>query len=126
MFGELVPAMLLMFAQLAEAGFLYCPTSSNPDNTTCFLCHSNLDAWEADDNPFVEHLKLSPNCGWAINVGIEQGIEDISQQDIGPASERMSEARRMTFESRWPHEGKRGWICKSQKVAAQRLQQLSH
>lgn len=105
--------------QLAEAGFVFQPTTSAPDNATCFLCHMNLDGWESDDDPAVEHLKLSPNCGWAINVGIEQNVEAATRNDLSPRSEQMTEARKMTFASAWPHEAKRGWLCKTQKVVWQ-------
>ncbi|KAL8831215.1 MAG: hypothetical protein Q9191_000996 [Dirinaria sp. TL-2023a] len=76
----------------------------------------DLDAWESDDNPAAEHLKLAPTCGWAINVCIEQSIVVSFQQDEAPNSARMSDARKMTFGSRWPHEAKRGWVCKTQKM----------
>lgn len=33
-----------------------------------------------------------------------------------PTSARIVEARRATFSSMWPHDGKRGWLCKTEKV----------
>lgn len=47
---------------------------------------------------------------------IEQEIEDgnLSQQD--PMDEHLVNARKMTFGAGWPHEDKRGWVCKTQKV----------
>lgn len=102
--------------QLARAGFFYRPTASCPDNTRCYLCESNLDGWEENDNAVEEHLKHSPNCGWAITIATEIQIEDGSQSQEDPMSERMLDARRMTFDSKWPHENKRGWTCKIQKM----------
>lgn len=102
--------------QLARAGFFYKPTSSCPDNTRCYLCESDIDAWEANDHAVEEHLKLAPDCGWAITIATEDKTEDGGQSQEDPMSERMLEARRMTFGSKWPHEGKRGWACKTQKV----------
>lgn len=102
--------------QLARAGFFYKPTSSCPDNTTCYICKSNLDGWEENDDAVEEHLKHSPNCGWAITIATELEIEDGSQSLEDPMSERMMDARRMTFSSRWPHENKRGWRCKTPKM----------
>ncbi|CAD6588974.1 MAG: hypothetical protein ASARMPRED_003850 [Alectoria sarmentosa] len=102
--------------ELALAGFFYQPTSSCPDNTRCYLCKSNLDSWEENDNAVEEHLKLSPNCGWAITIATELENEDGSQSQADPMSERILDARRMTFGSRWPHENKRGWSCKTQKM----------
>ena len=102
--------------QLARAGFFYQPTSSCPDNTTCYLCQSNLDGWEEGDDAVEEHLRLSPDCGWATTVAIEQDIENGSYSLEDPMCEKVLEARRMTFGSKWPHEHKRGWTCKVQKV----------
>lgn len=102
--------------QLARAGFFYQPTSSCPDNATCYLCRSSLDGWEEDDNPIEEHLKHAPTCGWAIAASIEQNIEDGGPILENPMSEDMQNARQMTFGTNWPHEGKRGWTCKTQKV----------
>ena len=107
---------MLTGAQLARAGFFYQPTSSCPDNTTCYLCKSKLDGWESNDNALEEHLKFAPNCGWAIMMGTESEVENGSQSREDPMSERLLAARRMTFDSMWPHEGKRGWACKIQKV----------
>lgn len=67
-----------------------------------------------------EHLKHAPNCGWAVTVAIEQDIENGSYSLEDPMSEKVLDARRMTFGSRWPHENKRGWTCKTQKVCNER------
>ena len=116
---------MLTGTQLARAGFFYQPTYSFPDNTRCYLCKSSLDGWEADDNAVEEHLKHAPDCGWAIMIATELEIEDGSQSQEDPMGERMLEARRKTFGSRWPHENKRGWTCKTQKVCPRGHYQLS-
>ena len=116
---------MLTGTQLARAGFFYQPTSSFPDNTRCYLCKSSLDGWESDDNAVEEHLKHAPDCGWAIMIATELEIEDGSQSQEDPMCERMLEARRKTFGSRWPHENKRGWTCKTQKVRRRGYYQLS-
>ena len=64
----------------------------------------------------MEHLKLSPGCGWAIIVHQEAEIDDENVEMEDPLTERLLRARKMTFESRWPHETKKAWICKTQKV----------
>ena len=33
-----------------------------------------------------------------------------------PTDLRIGDARRATFSSRWPHESKRGWVCKTEKM----------
>ncbi|KAJ5096830.1 hypothetical protein N7456_007551 [Penicillium angulare] len=102
-------------AELAHAGFFYKPYESNPDNTTCFECGRALDGWEAEDNPVTEHLKHSPGCGWAITMDIHQGSSNPSSIE-DPTSDRISQARLATFGSAWPHDGKRGWVCQSEKM----------
>ena len=49
-------------------------------------------------------------------MATELDIEDGGQCQEDPMCERMLDARKMTFGSRWPHESKRGWACKTQKV----------
>jgi hypothetical protein len=73
-----------------------------------------VEGWEEDDNPFEEHLRLSPHCGWAIVSAIENGIGDYSLDD--PTQPQMMEARKATFAGKWPHESKRGWKCKTKQV----------
>lgn len=62
----------------------------------------------------MEHLKHSPDCGWAIVATIERQDGDLSQEY--PASVRMIEARKATFADKWPHETKKGWKCKIKQV----------
>ncbi|KAH0534121.1 hypothetical protein FGG08_007279 [Glutinoglossum americanum] len=103
--------------QLAQAGFYYRPSQESPDSVECFLCRKGLDGWEEDDNPIEEHLKHSADCGWAVNTCIEQKSEEQKRDDNGDhLSERMMAARRVTFADRWPHEGKKGWLCKITKM----------
>ncbi|RYP46838.1 hypothetical protein DL768_007005 [Monosporascus sp. mg162] len=97
----------------ARAGFYFDPTPEYPDNTVCFLCSRKIGGWEDGDNPFEEHLRLSPHCGWAIVAAIEVGLGDYGLDD--PTQPRMIEARKATFGGRWPHEGKRGWKCKTKQ-----------
>ncbi|KAJ5247070.1 hypothetical protein N7468_002053 [Penicillium chermesinum] len=104
-------------AELAHAGFYYKPYETNPDNTTCFECGRALDGWEEDDNPVTEHLKHSPDCGWAIIMDIQQNSSNPATIE-DPTSERITQARLATFGSAWPHDGKRGWVCQSDKMVA--------
>lgn len=50
---------------MAEAGFYYTGSEGEPDSVECFLCEKPLDGWLAEDDPWVEHLKHSPNCTFA-------------------------------------------------------------
>lgn len=108
------PHKSLLPEELAKAGFFFYPSQTNPDNCACFLCHRSIDAWEEGDDPLKEHLKHSPNCGWAIVASIEAQDEELSREF--PASLRMVEARTATFAGKWPHEAKRGWKCKTKQL----------
>ncbi|MBE7181546.1 MAG: hypothetical protein INR71_10125 [Terriglobus roseus] len=101
---------------MARAGFFFKPTATNPDNVMCFVCQRQMDGWEQDDRPALEHLTLSPECGWAINVCISLRLGDSDRVDEDPMEERLLEARKSTFLGNWPHEHKKGWKCKIKKV----------
>ena len=105
---------ILTTRKLANAGFFYYPLQVNPDNVACFLCHKSIDGWEKDDDPLAEHLKLSPDCGWAIVATIEK-LDGVLDQE-NPCSARMIAARKATFAEKWPHENKKGWKCKVKQV----------
>lgn len=38
-------------------------TGSN-DEVRCYYCDGGLQNWEVPDNPWVEHAKWFPNCGF--------------------------------------------------------------
>lgn len=40
---------------LADAGFFY---TGLDDKTICFYCGGGLNEWEAQDDPWMEHLRL--------------------------------------------------------------------
>uniref|UniRef100_A0A093VFE6 Protein bir1 n=1 Tax=Talaromyces marneffei PM1 TaxID=1077442 RepID=A0A093VFE6_TALMA len=98
--------------QLAHAGFYFQPYDTNPDNTMCFLCGRALDGWEEGDDPVTEHLKHSPDCGWAIIMDIQSKTSNPAEI-VDPTSSSIVEARRATFAVGWPHEGKRGWMVEA-------------
>ncbi|KAI9722108.1 MAG: hypothetical protein M1828_004922 [Chrysothrix sp. TS-e1954] len=102
--------------ELAKAGFYYKPTGTSTDNVVCFLCNKSLDGWEEGDNPTSEHLRNVPGCGWAINMGIERRSQDEDREEMNPMDDEMIEARRATFQDSWPHEHRKGWKCKTQKM----------
>ncbi|KAL8775595.1 MAG: hypothetical protein Q9209_000091 [Squamulea sp. 1 TL-2023] len=103
-------------AQLANAGFFYDPKVSAPDNTTCYLCHSQVNGWEKDDNAIEEHANLAAGCGWAAIARIEQNIENGINVQEDPMGDRLMDARRMTFGANWPHEDKELWVGKTEKM----------
>ncbi|CEL09573.1 hypothetical protein ASPCAL12708 [Aspergillus calidoustus] len=102
-------------AELAHAGFYYNPYETNPDNTTCFLCRRALDGWEEEDDPITEHLKHTKDCGWAIMMDIHRNSSNPAEIE-DPTSETIAQARLATFGESWPHDGKKGWLCQSDKM----------
>ncbi|KAF4126526.1 Inhibitor of Apoptosis domain [Geosmithia morbida] len=108
------PHKTITAESLARAGFYFQPWADNPDNVVCFLCHKSMDGWEAGDDPLREHLKHSPECGWAVTAAIEAEIE--TYQLMHPLESTMMEARKATFAGLWPHDGKRAWKCKTKQL----------
>lgn len=51
---------------MAEAGFIFIGSSSDPDAVTCFFCGKELSGWADTDDPWKEHLSHSPNCEFAL------------------------------------------------------------
>ncbi|XP_010873404.1 baculoviral IAP repeat-containing protein 5b [Esox lucius] len=49
---------------MAKTGFVHCPSENEPDVACCFFCLRELEGWEPEDNPWSEHIKRSPNCGF--------------------------------------------------------------
>ncbi|KAI9882107.1 MAG: hypothetical protein M1823_006147 [Watsoniomyces obsoletus] len=102
--------------QLADAGFYYTPIRGFPDNVTCFMCKKSLDGWEPHDDPALEHLTHSRDCPWAMLACASKADDLPHDLYEDPVGEAMAEARRATFADRWPHEGKKGWTCKTEKM----------
>ncbi|EXJ57528.1 hypothetical protein A1O7_07876 [Cladophialophora yegresii CBS 114405] len=102
--------------EVARAGFYYKPSKSSNDNTICYLCASQLGGWEADDDPVEEHLKHSPGCGWAILMNASQEAKQNPDTIEDPTGQLLTDARRATFAIGWPHESKRAWKCKTERM----------
>ncbi|KAL1943940.1 hypothetical protein VTO73DRAFT_3758 [Trametes versicolor] len=107
---------------LAEAGFYHDPSSSAPDNVTCFMCKKSLCGWEPEDDPFEIHYeKCSEVCGWAVvrcQKPDTNGKFDFSDSTRHPTSKEMEKARLDTFsQTQWPHDGVRGHGANSKALA---------
>ncbi|XP_036389458.1 baculoviral IAP repeat-containing protein 5b [Megalops cyprinoides] len=50
--------------EMAKAGFVHCPSDNEPDVACCFFCLKELEGWEPMDNPWCEHEKRCPDCGF--------------------------------------------------------------
>ncbi|KAH8264476.1 hypothetical protein KR038_008936 [Drosophila bunnanda] len=64
--------------QMAEAGFYWTGTKRENDTATCFVCGKTLDGWEADDEPWKEHLKHAPQCEF-VKVGCAEKELTVTQ-----------------------------------------------
>ena len=105
--------------QLVQAGFYYDPSPDNPDNVQCFLCAVKLDGWEPEDDALHEHVSHGGHCHYA--QALYAGLlarENGDAVNADPMGEELIAARRGTFEGGigWPHEKKKGWKCKTQKM----------
>ncbi|XP_076292602.1 baculoviral IAP repeat containing deterin [Lasioglossum baleicum] len=48
--------------QMARAGFIAIGSEDEPDLVECFICSKQLDGWDPEDDPWVEHSKHQSQC----------------------------------------------------------------
>ncbi|CAM9647067.1 unnamed protein product [Lampetra planeri] len=65
--------------QMAIAGFLHQPSDGEVDAVICFFCFKELDGWEQDDVPLMEHKKHSSDCGFLTR---KKEFEDLTVQEF--------------------------------------------
>jgi hypothetical protein len=58
---------------MAEAGFVFCGSKSEPDLVQCQVCLKKLDGWEQDDDPwyvgfFCLQLKVDTAMWWHVST----------------------------------------------------------
>ena len=51
--------------ELTQAGFYY---TGNHDAVTCYCCGLQVYRWKKNDDPVMEHYRLSPRCPYVIKV----------------------------------------------------------
>ena len=62
-------------------------------------------------------MKHSLYCGWALVHATELKLERNPKAAIDdPMGDKMTDARINTFGNWWPHEKKKGWLPKVEKV----------
>jgi len=67
---------------LANAGFFY---QGPDDKVTCFYCNGTLKAWLANHDPWIEHARYFPRCGFLRckrDVGFINVIHDAHRMDM--------------------------------------------
>ena len=77
----------------------------------CYLCEVKLDGWEVGDVPLDEHLAHARACPWAVSLSCAKEGENRDPMDTD-----LVDARIATYGGAWPHEKKKGWKPKIQKV----------
>ncbi|SAM83887.1 uncharacterized protein UBRO_06190 [Ustilago bromivora] len=113
-------------AILAKHGFYHAPTSAALDAVSHFLYPDvQIDNWQTGDDP-LSRLELAlPNNGWCrifrsheeATLHLESGKWIFETPELLPTSKQMIQARKETFGSNWPYDGKKGWKPTSKKLA---------
>nr|XP_032651776.1 baculoviral IAP repeat-containing protein 5 [Chelonoidis abingdonii] len=65
--------------QMAEAGFIHCPSENGPDVVQCFFCFKELEGWEPEDDPLDEHRKHSSGCAF---LSLRKNPVDLTLQEF--------------------------------------------
>ncbi|SPO28815.1 uncharacterized protein UTRI_05128_B [Ustilago trichophora] len=111
---------------LANHGFHHTPTPDAPDAVTHYLYpHVQLSSWQPGDDPLERLEQALPGNGWCrILRSHQQGLLDKQKgkwiwhsAELLPTSKQMTQARKETFDSEWPYDGKKGWKPTSKKLA---------
>uniref|UniRef100_A0A7N4NZ59 Baculoviral IAP repeat-containing protein 5 n=1 Tax=Sarcophilus harrisii TaxID=9305 RepID=A0A7N4NZ59_SARHA len=68
-----------ILTQMAEAGFIHCPSENEPDLAQCFFCFKELEGWEPEDDPMLEHKKHSSSCAF---ISIKKKIEELTLNEF--------------------------------------------
>ncbi|XP_029450978.1 baculoviral IAP repeat-containing protein 5.1-like [Rhinatrema bivittatum] len=64
---------------MARAGFVHCPSVNEPDVAQCFFCLKELEGWEPEDDPWMEHTKRSSNCAF---VTLKKNFDDLTMEEF--------------------------------------------
>lgn len=57
---------------LADAGFYY---TNIGDQTICWYCKGGVKDWEPNDNPWEQHIRWFPNCGYVVSKKSQDYID---------------------------------------------------
>lgn len=111
-------------AALAKHGFYHTPTDDAPDSVTHFMYpEAVISNWQSGDDPLVKLDETVPGNGWCkIFWSLDQATQQDAtwvwtRADLLPTSKELVEARKSTFGTLWPYDGKKGWKPTSKKLA---------
>ena len=54
------------------------------DNVRCFFCDGGLRSWEHNDDPWLEHARWFPKCGYLRTKKGEEYVKEIRQTFAPP------------------------------------------
>ncbi|KAF2757777.1 inhibitor of apoptosis repeat-containing protein [Pseudovirgaria hyperparasitica] len=87
--------------KLAQAGWFYDPSPTDPDGTSCAYCSLSLDGWEQKDDPAEEHKRRSPDCPFfAMTEQKKTKAGPSKAKKLSTASSRASPTRAGTKRTR--------------------------
>ena len=84
--------------QLAAAGYFYIGYA---DNVKCFFCDGGLCNWEDNDDPWTEHARWFPECGFLKQVKGPEFIQKV--QEIGINGGSINSGGENVHETSEPH-----------------------
>ncbi|XP_078258021.1 baculoviral IAP repeat-containing protein 5a [Rhinoraja longicauda] len=64
---------------MAAAGFIHTPSENSPDVAQCFYCFKELEGWEPEDVPLVEHKNHSRKCAF---IALKKKIEHLTTEEF--------------------------------------------
>ncbi|XP_013402166.1 uncharacterized protein LOC106167829, partial [Lingula anatina] len=77
-FANWPPSRIPCPEELARAGFFY---AGFGDNVKCFFCDGGLRNWEPQDDPWTEHARWFPRCGFVRQCKGDEFIRMIKEQN---------------------------------------------
>ncbi|GCC24117.1 baculoviral IAP repeat-containing protein 5a [Chiloscyllium punctatum] len=64
---------------MAAAGFIHTPSENGPDVAQCFFCYKELEGWEPQDEPLVEHQSHSSKCAFIL---LKKKFEELTTEEF--------------------------------------------
>ncbi|KAE8573733.1 Putative inhibitor of apoptosis 2 [Halyomorpha halys] len=84
-FSQWPPSLTQKPHDLAEAGFYF---TGRGDQVRCFHCDGGLRLWEREDDPWLEHARWFPHCGFLLLIKGQEFVDEARaagvQNSVGP------------------------------------------
>lgn len=72
-FSQWPPSLAQKPHDLAEAGFYF---TGRGDQVRCFHCDGGLRLWEREDDPWLEHARWFPTCGFILLIKGQEFVDE--------------------------------------------------